>query len=487
MGFGLKLYDRVRRGNAFIRDVTENLKGWQRSIRDPGGFWMGSARYEGTEEDKMHLFLNGLLYEMREADGGRATWEGVIAEMELSVGEMVWRRSIWNVANALRTIYSSIGDNLLTNGGGESGNWTAYNGGAPSQYTGWRTEGTYSIRIVAAAASRGAYIQQGVSVAARTPYDLRVTVNLISGLWLLVVARTDNGQALAEMQTATAGEEVLRLSIPDSNEYAGTVNIWIETVGGAGEIYCDAAVFQRGPIRAETGWYEDAASQAEFGRVEEMLLRAGMTVTAANNEAATRLREKAWPKSLPPDEFEAEFAVELRRSLNVGVGLSLTMMGHFGTMNFRHSLLKGTDEATNHVNALLAGAEFVSAGVIQSNTMQYQIEARAPVKIGDTLVEIAEAGDASGQRWSLGVFEGRRLDYMQTPQELGYRYLRGRLLDAHSGHIDPWRVRPGWVLLEDAPVGPGFPSVYASDNPRWVYANEVEFEAPDKIRFRRGE
>jgi len=484
IGYRLELRESVKRGGAFRRDIAPLIPNWRRSIRDPGGDWIGTGDYQGTEDDSFDFFLTGLTNEIREGALGEETWRGFISEMELTVGKVSWRRSIFDMANAVRSIYSSIGDNMLTNGGGESGPWTAYGGATVTQSTTWRTQGTYSIRIQAGAGAQGAYIQQNLSITATTPYDLRVSVKIVSGTWMLAVIRTDTSEALAEVQEATVGEVVMTCSVSDTSDYAGTVHIRLETIGGAGEIYADAAVFQRGPIRAETGWYENALSQAEFGRIENILLRAGMSVSAANDEVQTYLNEHAWPRSLPQDQFEVDFFHDVRQAIEAPQ-LSLTCVGYWATLNFRYCRTSGTDDASDHVASLIGQSEFVTAGVVQANTRLFQIEDQAPLKAGDTLAEIAAVGDDSGNHWYVGVSGDHLLDYLLVPRTPKYRYRNGMLYDIAGGQVDPWFVRPGWIYLDDMPVGPGYGSGDAADDPRWVYAAEIEFQAPDKIQFRR--
>lgn len=485
MNYFLSLHAPALRGNAFIRDVSLRIAKWRRSTRRLGGFWLGRGQYLGSLDEQVEMFLTLLGYEIWESASASMTWQGLITQMELTAGDLVWKRSLLDVANHVRAIYSSIGNNQLTNGGGESGVWAGYN--SPTlveQSTAWRTEGAYSIHINAGGASKGAYVQQNISITKRTPYDMRLSVKLVSGLWMLVVARTDTGQALTEMQTNEVGETVMRCSIPDINEYTGTVNIWIETIGGTGEIYCDAGVFQRGPMRAESAIYEDATSQSEFGKIETVLLKAGMTTAAANSECQTYLQEHAWPRSLAPDDLSMRAALPIGRKAR-DPQLLVVASGYWSTLNFRHSPITGTDEASDHVTALVNASEFISPGLIETNTMTFQIEQRAPVKVGDTLREIAEAGDAGGNKWGVGVYENRRLEYTKIPEELSYRYRDGKLWNAGGAEVEPWLVRPGWIYLDEAPIRQAFASDSVIDDPHWMYAEEVEFEAPDKVRFRR--
>ena len=53
------------------------------------------------------------------------TWAGFLAEMTLTLDGLVYVRRWADIANRVQAIYSRLGDNMLTNGSVETGNWTA--------------------------------------------------------------------------------------------------------------------------------------------------------------------------------------------------------------------------------------------------------------------------------------------------------------------------------------------------------------------------
>lgn len=478
----IHFYAPVLRGNGYLRDATRYVRSWSHVIRRRGGFWSAEAQYEDARERMLDLFANGLMLDVRRTREGLTCWHGFLSAMELELDGATWQRSIFDVANRIKSLYTNIAPNLLTNGGGESGAWTGYNSPTTvEQSTAWKTDGTYSIHIVAGAASKGAWIQQTITIAARTVYDLKVSVKIESGTWLLAVVRDDTDEGLAEAQTNDAGEAVLMCSIADTNEYSGDVSIRIETVGATGEIYCDAGEFVRAPQQAETGLAEDTLSQAEYGRIEAVLLRAGLTTEAANNEVAAYLRDHAWPRTTPSEEFQIG-AVRAKRAQPK---LTLSLSGYWATLAFLHAPALVTDDASVLIENLIAPSPYVSVGRIQNNTTQIAIDARAPIKITEALLDIAAASDTTGLAWSIGVYEDRQLVSEPIERRIDYRFVKGQMRDANRALVALECVRPGWMYLEDTPVTVNALSPDGLDDPHWVYIDEVQFEEPDTLRLRK--
>ena len=488
MSISLSLYDNVKQSSAHLFDLSGRIPRWRRSIRDPGGFWIGEGAYESEEQDMRRLFMTGLGLELREISGGLITWQGFISELEMTLGGVIWRRAMLPVRNAVKLLFSRTGDTLLTNGDAESGVWTAYTvGGTPTitQDTTWRTGGTYSMKIVATAGAQGAYVGQSIAISAKTAYLFEINVKITSSIWLFVV-QLASGKTLSESTVSATGERRIRLFISESNAEAGNVDIWLETTGpgGAGTINCDDATFRTAPVPGDTGWYDDTSSQTEFGRIEDILVEGVMTSDAAQAKAQTLLRKTAWPRSLPPASFESEVTQELLRQER---GLRFRASGYWATLNYKFLTVPGTDDASAHVTTIADDAEFVTSSDIEANTLQYQVESIINTRAGDALVDIAAAGDASFNRWSAGMWEGRRLIYGQTSTDIRYRYNKGKLYDMAGNLVMPWLARPSWIFLDDAPLAFQFASSNVEDDPRRVYAQEIEFEMPSTLRFKAEE
>jgi hypothetical protein len=479
------LHNSVKRGNAALWDIGDRIrKTWRRSSRAIGGYWIGTCDYTGTRDDMLEMFLEGMAREVTESTGGMVTWQGYIAEMELTLDGIRYIRSMVNLANAVKCIYTRIGDTLLNNGGAEAGAWVAGIGG-PASWTGtaivtqsteWVNIGTYSCKIVSPGGVQGAWVQGSgyvIPIVAGTAYSITGIVNAISGSWRISCNRADTDAPLAVDSTrGQVGEKKISITIPTTNTYTGMVDLRITSEGSSGTIYADSFYMGTAAVPAQTGWKIDTDSMAEYGRCELALLEAAMTSNAANAKVATTLKKQAWPKTLPPSEFTLVGADMLGESKDK---LTLTVHGYCYTLANKYSLTVGTAAASNHVKALINEAEFVTQGGITSNALDYQIDSRAPIKHWQILMDILKAGNAEGNRWVGGVAAGRYFDYGLADNQIAYHYRGGRFYHPAGGELEPWFAEPGHLLyLDDAPIGPGQISGNLEDDPHIVFVSEVE-------------
>jgi hypothetical protein len=471
----LALHDPLVNGNASLMDATELLGDtWRRSKRRVGGDWIGTSEITAKEVGLDFLddfFEAGTLREIRETFGSEGTWRGAVVKMEYTRKGDVFVRDLTPMANAIRSIYTRIGNNVLTNGSGESGAWTVYNGATVTQDATWSSHGTYSIRIVVADTTiRGATVQTGITIAANTQYLLRATLKVTSGSWRVAVNRSDNDESLCFFSTrGESGDFAVNVAIADTNAYAGTAYIRITSEASAGTINVDAMVFQTGPLRAETGWYVDADSIAMYGRKEEILLRSGKSNADANAECQSLLLDRAWVNPTPPKSSQTWLAK------NKTDALRLTFAGYWATLNWIYTTQHGTQGCSAWVSALTAlQSTYISSGVIESNSMDFFVDDRGPLKVGDLLGEIAQAGASGGAKYEIGVSGERKLNYGAVAQALSYYRRDGRLYDSGEHEIEPWMARPGWALWQDMPLAPGALTANAQHDPRWVFLEEVE-------------
>jgi hypothetical protein len=464
----LQLYSKLQDpgGGSFLQDATRQLQGsWKRSIRDVGGFWLGTAVWDGPIAEMLDVFQNGLLWEIRETAGGNLTWQGFLAEMTLTLHGQTYHRDWTQLANRVKTIYSKIGANLITNNSCESAVWDAF--GTPTvreRSSAWASDGDYSAHIVADAPYDGVEIGV-VSVTPGEPYQARITVNIISGTWRAEIYSSD---IIDYTEQATAGSAVLYLAIPEDNQVA-TVGMRLYCTSAGGEIYADAAVLQLSPSRAETSWGGNGASQYEYGLIEYINLMAGMTDEAALALTRSTLRERAWAKVLPPDRVEPPDERTKDK-------LELTFCGYAFTLRNKHIRQTGSDvSASALISALIGEAQYVSAGSIQSNTLSFHIEDREAYRAWDLIRDVTEAGDISGNRWTCGVYQGRLFDYRQASNELVARVRNGVLLDPAGGPLQGWYATPGMVALNDMPVAwDASGSIQDRSDRAWM--SEVEFD-----------
>lgn len=475
----LSLHETVKRGGSFIRNVTERLPDWRRSIHAVEGFKEATGAFRDTTRDEMlEMFLEGMMREVRESVGGLVTWQGYVSEMELTLDGLTFIRSMLPLSNRIKTIYARLGDNLLTNGGGETALWAAVNTPTILERvtTTFVTEGVFGHHITGDDQD-GATIGTA-TIAAATAYEGNISVRVISGSWKFDVYRTDTQEILGSTTVSATGDSGLRFNISNTNLYAGTVGVEIFATAAGSEIYADGCVFQQSPYKTETGWKEDTDSMTEFGQVEEVLLRAALTDAAANAEALTELGKRAWPRTLPPD------SVTVAEAESEEDELSILFHGYSHTLPNRYARQLGTNTASAHVTNLIAASEFVTAGIIQTNAMSYKIDERAPMRAWQVLRDIIATGDASGNRWVGGVYADRKFNYQQADTTLAYHYRGGRLYNVAGGEVEPWFALPGLVQLDDAPIGPTQITGDIADDPRVVFIEEVEFAAPDRLTFK---
>lgn len=475
----LNLLDTIKRGSAPLGNVKKALgRTYRRSVRRIGGYYYGTAEWHGEDYEKLEMFQDGMMRQLVESLGGLTTWRGFVAGMVLTLDGQKFERRWDGRANRVKAIYSRIGDNQFTNGGAESGAWTAYNTPTTLEVsTAWYTEGAQSCHIVADSANDGATIQTGITIVAAKAYDCRLSVRLVSGTWKLEIYRTDTGATLASVSENTAGDHTINCSISDTNTYAGAIGVRFYCTDAAGEIYADAGVFQEAPARAETAWSEDADAQDEYGVMEEVLLLAGQSDEDANDKAVTYRKENAWTRARPPSEFDEEMPASGDDEDGSGVKLEVEFYGDAYTVRNKYSTRTGTDTRSNHVTNLVGDCEFVSAGTIEENLREYFIDTQAPIRIWEILKDIALAGDLNGALWQCGVFGDRLFDYKPVETAILYHARGGKLYHTGGGLVEPWLAVPGYCYVDDLPIGPADLTGDDGDDPHVLFLEEVEFDA----------
>jgi hypothetical protein len=105
----LVLYTSQKPGpSSFVRDITREAEGWQRSLRLNGGYWIGKYTVRGkTLEELTRMFYNELDYIVIEYVNGLVSWGGYIHEMTLNTPNASRIRSLDQVWNHVRVQYGS--------------------------------------------------------------------------------------------------------------------------------------------------------------------------------------------------------------------------------------------------------------------------------------------------------------------------------------------------------------------------------------------
>ncbi|NIP85441.1 MAG: hypothetical protein GTO03_07715, partial [Planctomycetales bacterium] len=341
-----------------IGPLSPRVTNWRDLTDDWHGCFKGNGEIRGSESELRRFFYSNIGRRVVRSSGGIDWWEGIIVRMDWTNQGITLVRTLENLANWTKVIYTKVGDNQLANGDVEDGAWNAV--GTPSThatYTSWYARGPTSMRVVTDAANEGTQVGDGVggadtvSVTAGVAYDCSMILDVQSGTWTLQVL--DSGSnVLAQRSTGGTGRTWLKCQIPDSNttaDAACTVRL-IASASGA-EVYCDGATFRTSPYASNTGWYTDSSSVSEYGRAERILLEGEMTDDEATGRAQERLAELAWVRTRPPERGEMRTRQERPR-------LTITAYGYWWTLGWRYLLDDGTQGASAYISSLCSEAEF---------------------------------------------------------------------------------------------------------------------------------
>jgi hypothetical protein len=218
---------------------------------------------------------------------------------------------------------------------------------------------------------------------------------------------------------------------------------------------------------------EDAASQADYGVIEEALLEGGLSDDAAAAKVSSELNRRRWIRTLPPENMAPK---EVDPDENK---LALTFYGHVFTLRNKHTTRAYADVISNQVRELLLDAEFITAGIVDANTVEFEIDDRGRQRVWEVLRDAIEAGNVSGERYTGGVFRDLYFDYQLASKAVEYSYRGGVIAYANGGIVEPWLAAPGLLRLEDMPGGQATLTDDQADDARVCFMEEVEFDAKD--------
>ena len=515
-GHSLTLYDSVLGGAAPLGNITTQMRGWKRSVRDCGGYWLGEADFWLGDKDPLvsraealNLFLNGLGCHVVDTGGaGRTTWEGRISSLELTLDGVTVRRAIDQMANKVRMVYSRMGSNILTNGSAEGAYGVGYNwmpGGAvdvngiapcwfsdPPVWFDWVSNGDHSF-IMQFSDQDEAEVVTGLRLLSGTNevvdgnrYQLRGMVNVVDvdansyGVWVEVYGGA-YGDHVFYKSSAWRAEGIYRVDASfDVTGYTGTVTVGIFTElyidSNGATWYADGFDLREAGTRMETGWLNDDTSVENYGSIERIILEGGMTDAEAVARQTRALAEMAWPRSKP-------ISFEMGENANREDGLKVGVAGYVHTLSNKQIAAGGVLTCAEHIAALIAQSQFVTLGYCGANTLSIFVEDQDPIRIWDGIEQVLKDGNSAGARWKGGVYAGRKFNYEAASTALAYIYKKGVLYTPEGSLVDPQLVLPGIVKLDAIPVGPS-PTIYTSaleDDARYVYVPEWEWDSITNI------
>lgn len=209
-----------------------------------------------------------------------------------------------------------------------------------------------------------------------------------------------------------------------------------------------------------------ASSISRYGRREELLLMSGYPQTAAEARRDLALKENQWP---------AARMVGVERSATTF--LEVSVCGYVFTGNWRFET--AGDGTTGNLSTYLGelittDCEFLSAGGIDTNTLQVRKDTSSPRRVWDVMQELNEMG-LSGAPTRIYVDNDRRL-YYRTMDSTPRYFLRGdKLYDTLGGKSESirWLVKPAVVRDATYPISKAEYSGWLADARDFVMT-EVE-------------
>jgi hypothetical protein len=199
-----------------------------------------------------------------------------------------------------------------------------------------------------------------------------------------------------------------------------------------------------------TDFFSDTASQGLYG-IRSQIIRPSDAIGLAEAEdlAQQYLADFAYPRV-------SRGAIE--STLKKGV-LQVTIQGYSQTLDaqFHNEPTEGEDDASVEVLATLAGASFITAGNVATNTAQVSITSDYRRKL-QRIAGIAARRDAGGNAYTYGAVGSRLFDYQPVTEPsygTGFRYdifLKRPFIQyfQNKSYVPSPLVRPGgWSRIVD--------------------------------------
>jgi len=230
--------------------------------------------------------------------------------------------------------------------------------------------------------------------------------------------------------------------------------------------------------QAETSAGQAADSVTRYGRKENRVTVTNVTVTEANAQRDTAVKRNAWPWARPV-------------SIGRGSGqasLAVTVCGYAFTLNWRYLSSTTLDGVTGNAstfvsNILTNDAQLVTAGTVNTNTLQVKRESTTPLRAWDAIQRVTGMGDASGNVWRSYVTTGRKLNYEQIVTTTPSYYWRNGSLYAGAAlrnEFNPYQVVPGVLRDAEYPLTRSESGSFLGDA-RDIWIEEVKVDADGRV------
>ncbi|MCP4540597.1 MAG: hypothetical protein GY832_25960 [Chloroflexi bacterium] len=241
-------------------------------------------------------------------------------------------------------------------------------------------------------------------------------------------------------------------------------------------------------VREPTAWASNTAAQAKYSIIERVLSLAGATATSAAQIRDTRLADLALPKSTETDN--------LGSPTETSVTVECAGYIHWLKAYVYNSTTTGQQNASTKLQAVLAADPnsifSTDYANITTNTTQVGAWENDDRQAWSIAQAISALGDASDNRYVLGVYRGRKVHYNAVPTTPKFQRTLadpGQWLElfGSGGSLDPWAVEPGqWTFYTDLFTGRTQPTTLRLD-PRYLFIEQGTFNAPWALTMQGGE
>ncbi len=237
-------------------------------------------------------------------------------------------------------------------------------------------------------------------------------------------------------------------------------------------------------LRTTTSASTNTDSQTKFGVFERILAIGGATETTAEQIRDVWLAETNLPVT----------SINTNTSNDSQPGVVLDILGYWHlfkryTYNSTNVNEEDLDAKLLAVLAQSPNSAIFSSDVtkITANTTQVARFDNDFRKAETVLKELNSKGDSSLNRYNIGVYANRRLEYAQAPEAIEYtmRLTGNEGVSSAQGSIEkPWNIRPGrWLFVPDFLTGLTAPVTLAQlkKDPRAAYIETIKFSAPNTV------